>query len=340
MAVTDKVFGKLSDGTQIKVFCIENDNNMKVSVINYGAAISKIEVPDGNAGYVDVVLGYDDLQGYINDSAYLGATVGRYANRIANGTFFIDGKQFSFVKNNGNNTLHGGTEGFNKKVWQAEIFEKSNSVTMNYTSKDGEEGFPGNLNVHVTFELTHQNEIKIIYLAKTDANTHLNLTNHSYFNLNGIESDVQDHIIKVYTNQYTPFDENNIPEGKISMVDGTVLDLTGYTRIGDRLPDLGNGFDHNYMLEPDGKLKLAAEVKEPASGRKMEMYTTEPGFQFYTGNFLGSINGKQGKIYNNHAGLCIEAQHAPDAPNQPQFQTTLLKPGQEYRQTTIYKFSW
>jgi aldose 1-epimerase len=331
---------------------LSNKNVIEVEITNFGATVVTLRVPDKAGKAADVVLGYYTLEGYESGTAYLGATVGRYGNRIAGGKFSIGGKSYTLPKNNGENTLHGGIVGFNKKVWKArEIASKDGeSLEMTYLSPDGEEGFPGNLSVKVVFTLpAERNELKIDYSATTDKDTVVNLTNHSYFNLAGEgNGDILDHVLTLHAKQFTPVNKGLIPTGELRDVAGTPMDFTSATAIGKRINDdyeqlvLGKGYDHNWVLARGaGKgLTLAAEAYDPKSGRTLEVLTTEPGVQFYSGNFLdGSAKGKGGKAYQQRAAFCLETQHFPDSPNQPKFPSTLLKPGAALHSETVFRFS-
>jgi aldose 1-epimerase len=345
--IEKKPFGKTADGKDVDLYVLTNAHGMKAKVITYGAILTELDVPDRDGRTADVVLGFDDLKGYLGAHPFFGATVGRVANRIAKGKFTLDGKEYTLKTNNGPNALHGGLKGFDKKVWQAEQVPAENGVAVKFTcrSPDGEEGYPGDLTATVTYTLTNNNELRLDYTATADKATPVNLTNHSYFNLAGQGSgDILGHELTVEAEKYTPVDDTLIPTGKIESVKGTPLDFTTPHKIGERIKELrGNpgGYDHNFVLNGGGKkLALGARVVEPKSGRVMEMYTTEPGVQFYTGNFLdGSNKGKGGAVYNKHAGFCLEAQHFPDSVNHPNFPSMILRPGQTYRQTTVYKFS-
>jgi len=297
-----------------------------------------------------VVLGYDDLDGYIHDKAYLGALIGRYGNRIALGKFSLGGKVYTLARNNGENTLHGGLKGFNRALWRATEFWNKNapSLQLEYLSKDGEEGFPGNLSVKVIYTLTDENELKIEYSATTDKETVVNLTNHTYFNLAGAgNGDILQHQVMLKADKFTPVSESLIPTGELRRVQSTPMDFRTPTAVGARIDQddqqlkYGRGYDHNWVLESGGSETptLAASVYEPGSGRVLEVWTTEPGVQFYTGNFLDGPKGKGGKPYQRRYGLCLETQHFPDSPNQPNFPSTVLKPGQTYHTVTMYKFS-
>ena len=342
-------FGRV-DGETVHLYTIENGHGVKVAITNYGGIITQIHVPDRNGNIEDIVLGFDNLQGYLSNHPYFGAIVGRYGNRIANGAFSINGKNFTLPINNGPNSLHGGINGFDKKVWQAlEISTSSEKgVELSYLSKDGEEGYPGNLQVTVRYTLNLENELGISYTAKTDSPTILNLTNHSYFNLRGAgNGDILGHQLKLYADQFTPVDSTLIPTGEYQNVQNGPFDFTTQKAIGKDIESediqiqYGGGYDHNFVLSKNsGELKSFAKVFEPKSGRVMEVFTTEPGVQFYTGNFLdGSIIGKMNKPYKKQFGFCLETQHFPDSPNHSHFPTTTLLPDEKYHSETVYKFS-
>lgn len=331
------------------MYTLTNSHGVEVRAMNYGGIIVSIRVPDRNGQLADVVLGHDTLEGYIPNLPYLGAIVGRYANRIANGTFTLDGKTYTLPKNDGPNTLHGGTtRTFDKVVWDGEALK--NGVAFTYLSKDGDEGFPGNLKVKVTYTLTDASAIIIDYEATTDKSTPINVSQHSYFNLAGEgNGDILDHEIMINADRFTPVDKNLIPTGELRPVKGTPLDFTKPMRIGTRIDDnyeqlvLGHGYDHNFVINPKPEqngMKLATRVHEPISGRSLEVWTTQPGVQFYTGNFLdGSVVGKQGHIYKRRYGFCLETQHFPDSPNHPDFPNTILKQKETFREKTVFKFS-
>jgi aldose 1-epimerase len=347
-SITRAEFGKLPDGRIADLYTLTNRNGLVMKVTNYGGTVTSLSVPDKNGEFADIVLGCDSLQDYFKATAYFGAIVGRYGNRIAKGEFILDGKTYTLAKNNGPNTLHGGLIGFDKMIWDATEINDTSGVglKLQYMSRDGEEGYPGNLNVSVTYMLTNKNEFKIEYLATTDKSTPLNLTHHSYFNLAGAgNGDVLNHQLFINARKYTVVDSTFIPTGELRDVKGTALDFTKMQTIGSRIKELGGnpiGYDHNYVLiNGEKKLALAAKVIDPESGRAMEVYTDQPGVQFYTGNFLdGSITGKGGKAYNQYSGFCLETQKFPDSPNQPSFPDCILKPGELYKSTTIYKFSY
>jgi aldose 1-epimerase len=338
-------FGKLPDGTVIVAYTLKNAKGSWAKVITYGATLTELYVPDRTGKLGDVVLGFSDLQGYLGDEPFFGATVGRYANRIAKGHFTLDGKEYTLALNNGPNTLHGGKIGFNRKVWNAEILPgmTAAAVRFTYLSKDGEENFPGNLSVSVTYTLTDTNELKLDYRAETDQDTPINLTNHSYFALSGPGKNILDEVLYLNAAEYTPVDATLIPTGEIKSVKGTPLDFTNPTAIGARINEIKDigGYDHNFVINGKaGKLRLAAYATDPATGRQMEVWTTEPGVQFYSSIGLnGSIVGKGGVAYPKFGGLCLETQHFPDSVNHPNFPSAILHPGKAYESETIYKFS-
>jgi aldose 1-epimerase len=342
-----KDFGKTPDGTAVDLYVLTNANGMQAKIITYGAIVTELHVPDRDGKLDDVVLGFDDLKGYLAGHPFFGATVGRVANRIAKGQFTLDGKEYKLATNNGPNHLHGGLKGFDKAVWKAEPRQIPDGVAVQFShrSPDGEEGYPGNLSATVTYTLTNANELKIDYTATTDQATPVNLTNHSYFNLAGPRSGtILGHELMLAADNYTPADATLIPTGEIRPVQGTPLDFTTPATIGSRINQLKGdpaGYDHNYVLNGGGKsLALGARVHEPKTGRVMEMFTTEPGVQLYTGNFLdGKLKGKGGVVYQKHQGFCLEAQHFPDSVNHANFPSVILRPGMTYTQTTVYKFS-
>jgi aldose 1-epimerase len=349
-----KAFGKTNDGTPVEQYILRNSHGLQATVITYGATLQSLKVPDKNGKLDDVVLGFDDVQGYQSGTAYFGATIGRFGNRLANGAFELDGKRFQVPLNDGTNSLHGGPLGFDKRVWKAEPSKGQDSVgvTLTYLSADGEMGFPGNLKTEVTYSLTENNELRIEYKASTDKPTVLNLTNHSYFNLAGAgNGDVLKQLTTLHAGRYTPVNGKLIPTGELAPVAGTPMDFTQPTAIGQHIkanhPQLKfaepkqGGFDFNWVLDAKGDLgKLAADVSDPQSGRRLQLYTTEPGVQFYTSNFLdGTVKGKAGKTYPHWGAFTLETQHYPDAPNQPGFPSTRLDPGKTYTQTTVFKFS-
>ncbi len=349
-AIKKQAFGKMADGTPIDLYVLANKTGMEVAITSYGGVVVSVKVPDRKGRLADVVLGHDTGEEYLNDPSHFGGIIGRYGNRIAQGKFSLNGRTYSLARNNGPNHLHGGVKGFDKVVWQAGEISSAEgpAVELRYLSKDGEEGYPGNLSVRVVYTLTDQNELKIDYQATTDQDTVVNLTNHSYFNLAGEGSgDILSHQLRINADRFTPVDGGLIPTGELRSVQGTPFDFSKLTPIGARIEQAdeqlktGRGYDHNFVLNGGGKtLALAAEVFEPSSGRLMEVWTTEPGVQFYTGNFLdGRVRGKSGKPYQRRTGFCLETQHFPDSPNQPAFPSTALKAGAQYRTTTIYRFS-
>jgi aldose 1-epimerase len=345
--IKKQLFGKTADGNEIYIFTLKNKNGMEAAIINFGGTLVSLKVPDRKGDLTDVVLGYDTLDGYENGKNYFGATIGRYGNRIAHGNFTLNGIQYVLAKNNGENSLHGGIKGFNKVVWTAKEVpgKDGQALQLNYLSKDGEEGYPGNLAVEVIYTLTDRNELQIDYSATTDKDTVLNLTHHSYFNLRGEGSgNILDHRMTLNADRFTPVDAGLIPTGELRNVQGTPFDFRNPVAIGARIDQgdeqlkLGNGYDHNWVLNRnDGEaLSLAARVEETISGRIMEVWTTEPGIQFYTGNFLdGKGQGKAGKTYNFRDAFCLETQHFPDSPNHSTFPSTVLKPGAHFHSRTI-----
>ncbi len=350
MSITKAAYGT-TEGEEVALYTLKNANGVEVQIINYGAIVTSLKVPDRSGKSDNIVLGYDTLEEYIADDAYLGCIAGRYANRIANGRFTLGSSEYTLAVNNPPNHLHGGKAGFNKKIWDAEEVRRSGAVgvRLTFTSADGEEGYPGTLDTEVTYELTKENELRIDYSAETDKQTVVNLTHHGYFNLAGAGSgDILKHELMIAADRYTPTGESMIPTGELAPVEGTPLDFREAKPIGRDIgadhPQLsyGKGFDQNFILKlaPGKSPELAARVSEPASGRVMEVLTTEPGIQFYTGNFLpNGKKGRDGKTYNHRTGFCLEAQHFPDSPNQPGFPTTVLIPGRKYSQTTTYRFS-
>ena len=332
------------DGEPVTKYTLTNPSGIQVSIINYGGTITDIITPDkaGNKG--NVVLGFDSLSGYLQKgNPYFGALIGRYGNRIANGKFTLDGKQYTLAANDNGNSLHGGIKGYDKVVWKAEKLAGDSSLQLMYTSKDGEEGYPGNLSVKVIYTLTADNELKIDYTATTDKATPVNLTNHAYYNLSaGKDSTILDHQLMINADKFTEVNDKLIPTGKLPEVKDGPMDFNKEKLIGKDIQQVKGGYDHNWVLNKKGtELEKVAELYHPASGRLMEVWTTEPGLQFYSGNFLdGTLtNTRGGAKYVKHAALCLETQHFPDSPNQPAFPTTILKPGETYRQLTVYKFS-
>jgi len=350
MQITQTEYGTTEDGTPVDLFTLVNENGVEMKVTNYGGIITELKVPDKNGEPGDVVLGFDNLEDYIESNPFFGALVGRYGNRIAEGKFTLDGQEYTLVQNNGPNHLHGGTKGFDKKVWKAEPAETEEGpqLKLSYLSEHMEEGYPGNLDVEVTYTLTNDDAVRIDYKATTDQKTIVNLTNHSYFNLsNEPGSKILDHEVMLNAEQFVPVDETLIPTGELQDVEGTPMDFTEPTAIGTRIDtdheqtQFGKGYDHTWVINgTPGELRLGATVYEPNSGRFMEMLTTEPGVQFYTGNFLdGKHTGKGETVYGHRTGFCLETQHYPDSPNQPNFPSVELNPGETYETTTVYKFS-
>ncbi len=340
--ITSQSFGTF-DGKPVTEYTLTNAAGMQVSLINYGGTLTKIITQAKDSSWGDVITGYDSLSGYTqNGNPYFGATIGRFANRIAKGTYTIDGVAYKAALNNNGQSLHGGLKGFDKVVWDAVILPGDSSVQLNYLSKDGEEGYPGNLKVQVVYTLTANNAVKIEYTASTDKTTVLNLTNHAYFNLTaGKSPNIYDHLVQINADKFTPVDASLIPTGEILDVKGTPMDFTQPKRVGQDIDKVTGGYDHNWVLNKAEGLQEIANVYEPTSGRYLTVATTEPGIQFYSGNFLtGSLTGtKNGIVYNKHYALTLETQHFPDGPNQPSFPSTLLKPGETYHQTTVYTFS-
>ena len=349
MKIEKQPFGKTEDGTTVDLYTLTNTNGMTVKITNYGGIVTSIFVPDENGNLGDVVLGYDNLEGYLKNNPYFGCIIGRYGNRIARGKFTLNGKNYMLATNNEPNHLHGGVKGFDKVIWAAKEIKGENTVglELTYLSKDGEEGYPGNLSVKVSYTLTNDNALQIDYQASTDQPTIVNLTNHSYFNLKDAgASPILDHELMLDADYFTPVDSTLIPTGKLRAVAGTPFDFKKSAKICARIGaddeqiKFGLGYDHNFVLNGNaGELKLAGKLIESTTGRVVEVWTTEPGIQFYSGNFLdGSITGKNGTVYSYRHGLCLETQHYPDSPNQPNFPSTVLNPGEKYQTTTVYKF--
>jgi aldose 1-epimerase len=348
MSVKTQPFGKTAQGEAVKLVTLTNSSGLAAKITNYGGILVSMEVPDRQGKPADIVLGFDNLDGYLKGHPYFGAIIGRYGNRIGGAKFTLDGKEYKLAANNSVNSLHGGIKGFDKVVWKivkAQVEGKKAELKLSYTSKDGEEGFPGNLKCVVTYMLTSDNKLEIKYEATTDKPTIVNLTNHSYWNLAGQGSgDILGHELMINADRYTPVDKDLIPTGELKSVKETPLDFTKPEAIGSRIKDVDpniGGYDHNFVLRDKvNQMKLAARVYEPNSGRVMEIETTEPGIQFYTSNFLdGTLKGKQGKVYNKYGALCLETQHYPDSPNKPDFPSTVLRPGETYQSTTVFKFA-
>jgi aldose 1-epimerase len=346
--VSQRPFGQTKEGTPVTLFTLRNKQGAEAAICNYGGLVISLKVPDRNGQFGDVVLGYDNLADYIKDTPYFGAMIGRYGNRIAKGKFTLDGQEYTLAINNGPNALHGGLKGFDKVVWEPRVVASLDgaSLELRYTSKDGEEGYPGTLTVKAVYTLTEDNGLKLEYTATTDKDTVVNLTQHSYFNLAG-KGDNLSHVVMIPADKFTPVDSTLIPTGELKPVDGTPFDFRTPTAIGARIGQddeqlkFGNGYDHNWVINKQtGQLTLMARVYEPTTGRVLEVYSTEPGLQFYSGNFLDGKNKGKGRwVYQFRNGFTMEPQHYPDSPNQPSFPSVMLKPGQEYRNTIIYKFS-
>ncbi len=341
MEIKKELFGSI-DGNDVYLYTMENPAGMQIQITNYGGIVTSIKVPDKNGKFDDIALGYDSLKGYLIETPYFGAIVGRCANRISYGKFTLDGKEYTLSTNEGPHHLHGGTEGFDKKIWQPTPMtdDSTASLKLTYTSSDGEEGYPGNLDVTVVYSLTKDNKFKIEYTAKTDQATPINLTHHTYFNLAGTSGrNILDHVLMIEADKYCVTNPDLTPTGEIRDVEGTNMDFRTPMPIGARIGMVPGGYDHNYVLNNNGQFGKVAELYDPKSGRVIEVFTTEPGMQFYSGNFLdGSIVGEYGLVYQKHYGLCMETQHFPDSPNHPNFPDNILRPGDTYKQLTIYKF--
>jgi aldose 1-epimerase len=347
-SISQVLFGKTPDGAPVDIYTLRNAAGVEARICNYGGIIVSLKAPDRAGHLSDVVLGCDHLDDYLANNPFFGALVGRFGNRIAKAKFSLDGVTYSLAANNGPNALHGGLKGFDKVLWQATRTAAAPEPTLelNYLSKDGEEGYPGNLNVKAVYSLTAENALRLDFTATTDKSTIINLTQHTYFNLAG-KGDILGHQVQIDADRFTPVDSALIPTGELWPVAGTPLDFRQPAAIGARIeqddPQLkrGNGYDHNFVLNhPMGRLDVVARVSEPATGRVLEVLTTEPGLQLYTGNFLdGSIRGKGGQTYPRHSGFCLEAQHFPDSPNQPAFPTVVLKPGAVFRNTIVFRLS-
>lgn len=349
--IKKRPFGTLPDGREVELYILTNNTGMQVSIATWGGIVTALTVPDRRGRMADVVLGFDRLDRYLAGHPYFGAIVGRYANRIANGSFTLDGRTYSLETNNNENHLHGGVTGFDKALWQARSRSMPDGplLELDYVSADGEEGYPGRLEVTVSYTLAHDNALRIDYRATTDKPTPINLTNHSYFNLAGQGSgDVLNHRVSIDADRFTPIDSGLIPTGELRRVDGTPMDLREPVVVGSKIDNddeqllLAGGYDHNWVLNKVGsELSPAAKVSDPTTGRVMEVLTREPGVQFYTANFLdGSLSGKDGVVYRRRCALCLETQHFPDSPNRPEFPSTILRPGGLYETTTVYRFSF
>lgn len=347
--VKKEAFGTAPDGKAVDLYTLTNSHGVEVRVMTYGAVVVSIRTPDKQGHFADITLGFDSLAGYLGKNPYFGAIVGRYGNRIANGRFTLNGKEYTLARNNGPNALHGGLKGFDKVVWQAHSMQTGDEVgvVLTYTSADGEEGYPGTLRVTVSYTLNDKNECRLDYRASTDKDTPINLTNHTYFNLGGEGSGtILDEVMMLNADDFTPVDATLIPTGKIESVKGTPLDFTKPTPVGARIHDknqqleFGAGYDHNFVINRHGPgLVLAARAYDPKSGRVLEVETTQPGVQFYTSNMLEGVHGRHGHIYGKHDAFCLETQHYPDSPNKPNFPSSILKPGQTYHEITVWRFS-
>jgi aldose 1-epimerase len=348
-SIIERPFGTMPDGRDVDLYVLTNDHGMQASVTTYGGIVTSLAAPDWHGEFTDVVLGFDALEGYLAGHPYFGAIIGRYCNRIGHGTFTLDGREYVLARNSGGNHLHGGVTGFDKRLWQAaaRATDAGPQLRLGYVSVDGEEGYPGRLDVAVTYTLTNDNELRIDSRATTDSPTHVNLTTHSYFNLAGAGGgDILDHIVTINADRFTPVDDGLIPTGEMRDVAATPMDFRNPVAIGARIDDddqqlrFGHGYDHNWVLNTAGTdLSFAARVSKPTIGRVLEVFTTEPGVQFYTGNFLdGSLIGKADTVFRRRCAFCLETQHFPDSPNRPEFPTTVLRPGEVYETTTVYRF--
>lgn len=347
--ISKESYGKTPEGQTVDLYTLTNSHGMQTKITNYGGIVVSLTAPDRNGKFDDVVLGFGSLDAYLKGHPYFGAIVGRYANRIAKGHFKLNGVDYKLAVNNGENHLHGGIRGFDKVIWDATTVQTKDlvGISLSYVSKDGEEGYPGSLAVRVIYTLTSNNELKIDYSATTNKDTVVNLTHHSYFNLAGEGvGDILNHQLQINASRFTPTDAGSIPTGELRLVRGTPFDFNMSTAIGARINQtdqqlqFGNGYDHNWVLDGHaGELRQAATVFEPTTGRTMQVWTTEPGIQFYTGNFLdGTLTGPRGQAYQRRSGFCLETQHYPDSPNEPGFPTTVLKRGARFRSTTVYRF--
>jgi aldose 1-epimerase len=346
--IRSEPFGTTLDGTPVQIYTLRNVNGMEARIMTYGGIVQLLKTPDKNGKLDDIVLGYDTLGGYLTNSPYFGALIGRYGNRIAKAHFTLDGVTYALATNNGPNSLHGGLKGFNKVVWHAHPLRTADgpALELTYTSRDGEEGFPGTLKVKAVYTVTKDNALRLVFTATTDRDTIINLTHHSYFNLAG-HGDILGHVVHINAGKFTPVDATLIPNGELRPVDGTPFDFRTPTAIGARINQndeqlkFGGGYDHNWIInKPPGELGLDARVTDPTSGRVMEVLSTEPGLQFYSGNFLnGTITAKDGRVYQHRSAFAMEPQHYPDSPNQPAFPSVVLKPSEVYHNTIIYRFS-
>jgi len=342
MKISKDFFGKDLKGENVDIFSLENDNGMLIKITNYGGIITHIFHPDKKGNIADLVLGFDKLSDYLGEHPYFGGIIGRVANRIAKGRFSLNDIEYTLAVNNSENHLHGGITGFDKKIWDAEAGQKVDSVflQLSYLSKDMEEGYPGNLKTKVNYSLNNKNELKIEYFAESDKDTIVNLTNHSYFNLNGGKKNILDHILKLNCKSYTLVNQDSIPTGEMENVEGTPFDFRQAKTIGKDIAKVGMGYDHNYIVQNvPGEFNWFAYAEDPESGRNMEVGTTLPGVQLYTANYVDKIAGKQDNVYNKHHAFCLETQHFPDSINQPKFPSIILKKGAVYQSKTIYRFN-
>jgi len=342
MKTAKRIFGHTPDGREVHIFTLMNKSGITAEITNYGGIVTSLVVPDRDGVPGDIVLGFDTLEDYLAGQPYFGALVGRYANRIANARFELDGKVYQLAANNGNNHLHGGIRGFDKLLWSYEIFDNTAAASLRLSclSPNGDEGYPGNLSVVVIYSLTDNNELKIEYKAQTDKSTPVNLSHHGYFNLTGGRKSILGHKLMLNASRFTEINDELIPTGEFVKVERSAMDFRKMKSVGKDISRVKGGYDHNYVLDENGESILAALIYEPYSGRSIEVFTTQPGVQLYTGNFLdGALTGKNGVVYHKHWGLCLETQHFPDSPNQPSFPDTILYPGEEYNHTAVYRFA-
>ena len=342
METEKQLFGHTPDGQEVYLFTLQNNNGISAHITNYGGIVTSLMVPGRDGRAEDVVLGFETLDKYLAGHPYFGAIVGRYANRIAGGRFELGGQIYQLATNNGNNHLHGGIAGLDKRVWNYKTYsrEGESSLELTYLSPHGEEGYPGNLSIKVIYTLNDDNELIVAFTAETDLPTPVNLTHHGYFNLTGGKETVLGHELIINASQYTEINSELIPTGQLKSVEGTPMDFRNAKAVGRDIGDVPGGYDHNYVLDGNEGLRTAAVLFEPVSGRRMEVLTTQPGVQLYTGNFLdGSLTGKKGQVYNQYYGLCLETQHFPDSPNHPHFPNAILLPGEEYKHIAVYRFS-
>lgn len=340
MSVIQETFGYIGNDRRVSIYTLSNAAGVEIKITNFGGIITSVKTPDKNGNVENIVLGFDNLSDYREEHPCFGALIGRCANRIANARFDLDGNEYQLTANEGVHHLHGGRKGFDKVLWNAEELNNQ-SIRLSYHSTDGEEGYPGNLEVTVTYTLTSQNELQVQYEADTDKATPVNFTGHSYFNLNGLNGTILDHQLKLYANQYTPVNDQLIPTGEIKNVTGTPFNFSEFQSIGSRIHQVKGGYDHNYVLDNHtSELKIAAELYDPESHRKLTVSTTQPGIQLYTGNALdGSLVSPDGMLYKKHCGVCLEPQYFPNSPNEPDFPSVILRPGEKYQSAIVYSFS-